>query len=107
MLILGALAVLTGLLAILGSPYTIDGGSIYRGDGNDHELQRWQLMALLIVFSGLVASNFTQHRRVRRVTSLLALGLAMVASVAWWWAATDGLLTRTYVSAITSHLVAE
>jgi hypothetical protein len=98
-LILSALALLTGLLALLGSLYTTEGQGIYRSDANGYPLRHWQLVLVLVVFTGLVALNFTGSRRVRRVSSLVAVVFALFASVAWWWAAIDDLQTQTYVSA--------
>jgi polyferredoxin len=72
-IVLGALALFTGLLAF----------------------RHWQFVVLLVTFTGLVALHFTGHRRVRWVSSLLAVVVALVALVAWWWAVIDDLSTQT------------
>jgi hypothetical protein len=81
--VVGALALLTGLLAVLGSLYTADGEGIHRWGG--------QLVVLLVVFAGLVALHFIGSRWVRRVSSLITLGVGMVALVGWAWAVIDDL----------------
>jgi hypothetical protein len=96
--VLGSAAVLAGLLAMLGSLYTTDRDTTRRWGTNGHDLQRWQLLVLLVIFAGLVVANFTAGRRVRRVGSLLVVAIALFGLVAWWWAAIDDLLGQTYIS---------
>ena len=96
-ILLGGLALLAGLVALFGSLYTTEDGSAGWGERGDL-LRRWQLVVVLAVFAGLVALNFAGTQRVRKVTSLLALAVALSALVGWWWGAVSDLLAQTYIS---------
>jgi hypothetical protein len=98
-IVLGAFALLTGLLALLGSLYTTDGEGIDGLGGSGIGLHRWQLAVLLVAFTGLVVLNLTGSRRAQRVSSRVTLVLAMFAFVGWWWAEIDVLLTPTNIDA--------
>jgi hypothetical protein len=106
---LGGVALVAGLVALFGSLYTSDeSGALGALDALDagsgtvarvehgRELRSWQLAALLAAFAGLVASSFAAARRVRQVSSLLTLGVALTGFVAWWWTELGALLGQTY-----------
>jgi hypothetical protein len=100
---LGAVAFVVNLIALFGTMYVSDGsGALVDGSATvariQHwrELRGWQLLALLGAFSALVAPSFAAARRVRQVSSLFTLGVALTGLVAWWWTEIGTLLGQTY-----------
>jgi hypothetical protein len=96
-IVLGGSALLAGLVALFGSLYGTEDGSVGWGARGDL-VRRWQLVVVLVVFAGLVALNLAGTPRVRKVSSLLALVVALSALVGWWWGAVSDLLAQTYIS---------
>ena len=103
MIALGAVAFVVNLITLFGTMYVSDGsGALVDGSATvariQHwrELRSWQLLALLGAFSALVAPSFAAARRVRQVSSLFTLGVALTGLVAWWWTEIGTLLGQTY-----------
>ncbi len=95
---LDVVAVVAGSIALFGAS-RISGGSPTVGPGNPaHALSSWQLAALPVVFSGLVALSLVESRLVRQVSSLLALAIALTGFVGWWWTEIDGILGQAYLT---------
>ena len=99
---LGVVAVVAGFIALFGSFYASGASSTVGREDHGHEFQSWELAALLTVFAGLVGLSLAEARRVRQVSSLLVLAIALTGAVAWWWSAIDELVGRTYVD--TGHV---
>jgi hypothetical protein len=102
-IVLGAVAFVVNLIALFGSMYVSDGpGALVDGSATvariQHwrELRSWQLLALLGAFSALVAPSFAAARRVRQVSSLFTLCVALTCLVAWWWTELGTLLGQTF-----------
>jgi hypothetical protein len=102
-IILGASALLAGVVALFGSLYSDDAGAIGWGRRGDL-IRRWQLVAVLAAFAALVVVNLAGTPRVRKVSSLLVLGVALTSLVWWWWGAVSDLLAQTYISVETISL---
>jgi len=102
-IILGALALLAGVVALFGSLYSDEDGPIGWGARGDL-VRRWQLVAVLVVFAALVVVNLAGTPLVRKVSSLLVLGVALTSLVWWWWGAVSDLLAQTYISVGTINL---
>jgi hypothetical protein len=102
-IILGASALLAGVAALFGSLYSDDGGAIGWGARGDL-VRRWQLVVVLVAFTGLLVVNLVGTPRVRKVSSLLALGVSLTSLVWWWWGAVSDLLAQTYISVDTISL---
>jgi hypothetical protein len=99
---LGLVAFVAGLLALFASWYASDRSTSLARDDHAHELNSWQLAALLVAFAGLVATSLAGARRVRQMASVLTLAIALAGFVAWWWTATDELLGQRFLD--TGHL---
>jgi hypothetical protein len=91
-LVLGIVALTTGLVALVNPVYTYrdDGWVISWDDFGRHH--RWQFALLLLLFLGLGALTFGRGQRARRVASALALGVALAGLLFWWWPRIEDLL---------------
>ena len=96
---LDVVAVFAGSIALFGSSYISDRSNTVAPGDHAHELTSWRMAALPIVFSGLVALSLVESRRVRQVSSVLALAIALTGFVAWWWTEIDDLFGQTFLDA--------
>ena len=94
---LDVVAVCAGSIALFGSSHFADRSNTVAAGGHTVELTSWRLAALPVVFSGLVALSLVESRRVRQVSSVLALAIALTGLVAWWWTEIVGVLDQAFL----------